>query len=94
MLCDRAIERLDQEDSPACPPIALAAGVSGQEALSSGASSQRAGFESSVHAAKRAITTVMVPASCLPRLTPQSNAVARVLRTANPSPYIAYLDLP
>ena len=97
---DRAIERLDAMTAQLASPIAPAVlGVSGQEAPGVRQRTQRADFESSVHAAKRAITDGDAFQIVLSqRLDVSTNAsgvdVYRVLRTVNPSPYMYYLDLP
>lgn len=97
---DRAIERLDAMTTQLASPIAPAVlGVSGQEAPAVRQRTQRADFESSVNAAKRAITDGDAFQIVLSqRLDVSTNAsgvdVYRVLRTVNPSPYMYYLDLP
>ena len=97
---DRAIERLDAMTTQLASPIAPAVlGVSGQEPPAVRERTQRADFESSVNAAKRAITDgdafQIVLSQRLDVATDASGVdVYRVLRTVNPSPYMYYLDLP
>ena len=97
---DRAIERLDAMTSQLASPIAPAVlGVSGQEPPAVRQRTRRTDFESSVNAAKRAITDgdafQIVLSQRLDVSTEASGVdVYRVLRTVNPSPYMYYLDLP
>ena len=89
---DRAIERLDAMTTQLASPIAPAVlGVSGQEPPAVRERTQRADFESSVNAAKRAITDgdafQIVLSQRLDVATDASGVdVSRVLRTDNPSP--------
>lgn len=97
---DRAIGRLDAMTAQLASPIAPAVlGVRGQEAPAVRQRTPRADFESSVNAAKRAITDgdafQIVLSQRLDVSTNTSGVdVYRVLRTINPSPYMYYLDLP
>ena len=97
---DRAIERLDAMTSQLASPITPAVlGVSGQEPPAVRQRTRRTDFESSVNAAKRAITDgdafQIVLSQRLDVSTEASGVdVYRVLRTVNPSPYMYYLDLP
>ena len=97
---DRAIERLDAMTQQLATQIAPAVlGTSDATPPQVRQRTTRADFESSVHAAKRAIEDgdafQIVVSQRLDVSTSASGIdVYRVLRTVNPSPYMYFLDLP